>query len=434
MSTELDIYKKYSDGTFKALRGGNVSNPPGGLTLVPAISGDDFHYSFGTRVFPTYSTDTYGKLVSTAEGKKWLSDYGVGFITHKVTPVVGDDIMAWAKSLYDDFGIRTHGITVGEPFETYTNNQWNTMISKINSMGNAVTMVNGQNEVNNARTGTLPSNWDAIAAAHQKELWTRIQALNATRATQGLNPIVVGNANLHSGSITQHNLDAAKFLPQIVGYCDTINFHLYPRGGHPTWNLDAFGDLYKSYLGNLPIVCTEAGYFTPSSSYTGGALPAPNTEWGQDIYLRKMWLEYVLRGWKVSQYEFLNDVDSTGVAREANFGVIRTPSLTPTTWSAKPSYTNIGLWNGITGGSSGTVPVNIDISQSGVKQLVVKHGAGAKLFLWRQDDVETWNYQTSTITKNTLNPATIAVTIQSETYYPNPTTVYVGADVLALDL
>lgn len=434
MSTELDIYKKYSDGSFRALRGGGVVNPPGGLTLVPAISGDEFHYSFGTRVFPTYTNETYGRLVSTAEGKKWLSDYSPGFITHSVFPNTGNDIMSWAKSLYDGWGIRTGGLTVGQPFVTYNNSEWNAMINQINSMGNAVVMVNGQNEVNNSRSGATPSNWDTIAAAHQKELWTRIQALNITRASQGLNPIAVGNANLWSGSISQHNSDAAKLLPKVVGYCDTINFHLYPRGGHPTWNLDAFGDLYKSYLGDLPIVCTEAGYFTPSSSYTGGALPVPNTEWAHDIYLRKMWLEYAIRGWKVSQYEFLNDVDASGNEREANFGVIRTPSLTPSTWSAKPAYTNIGNWNGITGGSSGTVPVNIEASQSGVKQLVVKHGSGAKLFLWRQDDIETWNYQTSTITRNTLNPATIAVDVKSETYYPNGTTVYVGADVLVLDL
>lgn len=434
MATELDLYKKYSDGTFKALRGGSVLNPPGGLDPYPAISGDTFHYAFGTRVFPSYSSDTGGRLYSTAAGKKWLTDFGIGFITHKVTPTMDAGIYTWAKSIYDIAGITTGGLTVGEPFETYSDSQWTSMINKIASMGAAVTMVNGQNEVNNARTGTLPSNWDAIAANHQKILWQRIQDLNDTRDGQGLPPISVGNPNLHSGNISQHNSDAAKFLPQIEGYCDTINYHLYPRGGHPTWNLDAFASLYKSYLGDLPVVCTEAGYFAPSDSYTGGALPAPNTLWGHDIYLRKMWLEYAVRGYRVSQYECMCDVDPTGNAREAQFGFIQTPGLDPSTWYARPAYTNVQNWNQITGGSAGTVPLKIEEASSGVQKLVVKHGAGAKLFLWRQDDIETWNSSAGTITKNTLNPATIAVTVTSETFNPNGTTVQVGADVVVVDL
>lgn len=424
MSFQVDMYKKYNDGLFKKLRGGDINDPGGDLPQVAAISGTEFHSVFATRVFPTYTGKTGAQLMNST-GRAWLVGLNPGFITHKVAPATEQAVMDWAEGLYNSHGIRSL-LTVGEPHETYTNAQWVNMIDKIASMGNAIWVVCGQNEINHDRnSGAPPANWEAIAAAHQEELWNRIGDLNVIRATQDLEPILVGNCNLWSGSITEHDADGNSFFPSIVDFLDCITWHLYPRGDHPDWNLDRWGDFYQGHFGtDKPIFCTEAGYFV-ALNYGGGAIPV--SEWAQDIYLRKMWLEYAVRGWHVGQFEFVNDPDAADSNREANLGMVETPSVSAGTWTAMDAYTNLSSMCEVDGGTAGNVGLIVEGATSSISQLVVKHATGVKLYLWRRVKLEN----SDTSGPATLSPANIAVTVTSDAGIQN---VNVAHDVVELDI
>lgn len=431
MAPYLEPWKRYSDGTYRKLGSGTVVDPPGDFPNHPAITGQQFHDAWGTRVFPTYSAKTGGQLLTTG-GRAWLTNMKPGFITHKIAPGQDPDIQTWALGIYNTHGIKTM-LTVGEPHETYTSTQWNNMIDAIQSMGNAVDMVCGQNEINHVRNNAypLPSNWKEIARDHQQQLWNRIQTLNATRAGLGQNPIKVGNCNLWSGNLTLHNTDGAAFFPMIKNYCDTITWHLYPRGDNPDWNLDTWKTFYRTYLDSVssptkPIICTEAGYFV-AYNYTGGAIAV--SEWAHAIYLKKMWLEYALRGFRVSQFEFLNDPDSSDSNREANFGSVETPGVNQSTWGKNASYDQLAEWCAFpTAGSGTTYPVDVQTGQSGVQTLVVKTGAAsAKLFAWRRVKLEN----SDTSGPASLSPANISLTVSSAAGVQNRN---ISHDVVVLDI
>lgn len=397
-----------------------------------AISATRLRQTFGTRVFPTYTGKVYGELVISdttrrTAARNWLTGLNPGFITHKLVPGMSTAVLNFIADM-STAGIPSV-LTVGEPFKTYTDAQWNQMMGYLTgTLAGHVQMVTGQNEVNHVRgTGTLPTNWATIAGNHQHRLWTEVNGsggVNATLAAAGKPAIKVGTPCLWSGDIAVHDADLNTLAPLVTGYCDAIVFHLYPRGGEPTWNLNHFVDEYQTKYGSsLPIWCTEAGYFT-APNYTGGA--ANITEASQAIYLVKLVLEYALRGCKVGQFEFLNDPDPTGANREANLGLLNvgSSSVSSLLWSAKPAYAPLQALTGLTGGTTGST--SITVSGTGIQHLVVNHSGGNRVFLWRRGDIENASHQAINLSPTTV---TATVTAGGTTYTPS-----VGRTVVTLDV
>ncbi|MCA9327223.1 hypothetical protein KDA14_01720, partial [Candidatus Saccharibacteria bacterium] len=326
-------YWSAQSGTLRPYKPYFAANQTGDLPALSTISATTFKSYFGTRIFPSYNGKTGGELVTN---HSWLTNLGITWVSHKLTPSIASDsgITTLIQNL-SSAGIQSV-LTVGEPFTTYTNGEWNTMMNALTGpLAGCVTMVTGQNEVNNVRGGgTLPSDWKEQARDHQIELWNRMTTtVNPTLVGNSHPAILIGNPNLWSGNVTTHDTDLAAFAPMVKNYANAISYHLYPRGGDPTWNLDNFITEYKAAYGSdRPIWCTEAGYFA-AANYTGGAKNVTN--WAHDIYIRKMWLEYASRGAWVSQFEFLDDPDPTDSLRESNFGLVETPSVAYTSWTAK---------------------------------------------------------------------------------------------------
>lgn len=375
----------YASGGFVPYHQKVATNTTGSdpLAQIPTISSTTFKSYLGIRIFPTYSGLTGGQLVIDPH---YITDLGVTTITHKLLPNMDPDVITFMQTM-GAAGVKSV-ITVGEPFTPYNPAQWTQMMGYIqNQLADCVRMVTGQNEVNHVRAGGAPpADWAQQATDHQQELWTRMGSVNAALVAAGHSAVLVGNPNLWSGNIGTHDADLQELAPLCKNYANAITYHLYPRGGHPTWNVDNFINQYKlAYGANRPIFCTEAGYFS-AANYTGGAKNV--TQHAHDIYLRKMWVEYALRGAFVSQFEFLDDPDPTNANREANFGMIETPAVNQATWVPKNTYNNFKtMLTTISGGTAGTVGCEITTTGN-IQRLAVSHGGGTKLYLWRRDDIE----------------------------------------------
>lgn len=485
-STLLEPYIRRT-GTFRRLRDGGtfggVVVPPGqeqnptNLSTIKKISAATFRNTFGTRVFPSYSLGTGGKLVADTAALKLLTDLNPGFVSHKMSPDIGQDIIDWINMLWTTYGIQS-ALTIGEPHSPFTTADWTDVKAKITACGDALYMVNGQNEVNNVRptaqntrvtykqltnnvatltveavptsvhigsgvtitgvdatfNGTytvtgktsttityrrvsgdlpktsvpiastpnakmpvLPPDWDDQCVNHQKALWdimnTGSTAVNNVRIAAGKNRILVSNFNIHSGSDSEHDAAGNIVLPRIKGYVDALNFHLYHRGGDPYgYKLDEYIAFYRGHIEEqpafpvLPIICSESGYFV-ADNYTGAAKVV--TAYAHDIYIRRLHLEWALRGGKVSQFEFLNDPDPTQTDREATFGFIEMDAINPVSaWRKRIVYAKMQTRLTWTGGTNGTVPCEVTTTSSAVKYVAVDTSTGTKLILWKRGDVE----------------------------------------------
>lgn len=399
---------------------GRVVFVPDGVTQpdpyppMATISATKFKSYFATRIFPSYSNSTGGELLTNID---WLTDLGITVVSHKMSPTIAND--SQLMDFFADLGAA--GIesifTMGEPQTTYTSGEMNTMVSAVASLASAgyIRMVTGRNEVNHIRGGGTPLSptWAQEEADYQQDLYTRVKSADSS--------IIVGSPCLWSGNISTHDSDLAEMAPLLKDYSDYGVYHLYPRGTHPTWNLDNFLASYASAYDGKPSICTEAGYFA-AANYTGGAVGV--TEWAHDIYIRKMWLEYAQRGVAVSQFEFLCDPDASQTERESWFGLVETPSVNASSWIARPAYTNLqSVLTALNGGSDGTVGCSITTTGN-VQRLAVNHAGGTKLFLWRRDDIES-NYTPTSITPVSVRVDSVAGGVQ---------TVNVSADVVELDI
>lgn len=364
-------------GTLRLFGGATGGHPF--AAQIPAISAEALKNRLGTRIFPSFAGRTGEKLL---DDDSWITNLGAPWVSHRLQPDIPADVVQFIKDLAAK-GVKSV-LAIGEPHHTFTTNEWDTMEAILADLAGSVWMVLGQNEVNHARgSETLPADWANIAATNQAELWTRVQALNATLAPE--DQILVGSPSLWSGSIPTHDADLTTLAPLIAGNFDVVNWHLYPRGVDPNWNIDHFQTVYQAEYGQMPVICSEAGYFD-AVNYTGGAVPV--SEATAAVYLLKLWLEYASRGYWVSIFELLDDPDPTLANREDNLGIVETPSLDPATWTAKDAYTLLqSVLSSLSGGHDGSVGALVTAPEP-VQTLAVNTDTGTMLFLWRRVDIE----------------------------------------------
>lgn len=268
------------------------------------------------RVFPHYKDKNYGqhdKVIAL------LADLGAGasgLLTHDMS----DAVIDFYRRAYEATGTKAW-LTVGEPRKPLSAAQWDRIVAILTgSLNGMVDMCSGWNEPNHVRGGgTLPADWAKTTGAHQAELYRRVKPLG----------IKVGTPQLWSGNLNDHDRDLRTLAPLIKGNFDTAAWHLYPRGGTGADLVTRFDATYKTTLGEWPVVCTEAGYFTGTTDGTG-AKPVTEAEqadlWPQHIRL------YTDRGYGISVFEMLDDPAG---GREGTLGIVRAD------WTPKPAYAAI---------------------------------------------------------------------------------------------
>jgi len=247
-----------------------------------------------------------------------------------LTPNMSADEIEFYRSAHARHGIRVW-FAIGAPGNTLSDADWTKVRGLLTGPLVKVTeLASGWNEPNHQVGG----DWSTPTANHQKKLWANIQQINRASGQS----IKVGTPPLWSGNITEQYADLRILGPKIQGAYDTINWHLYPHGNKGTAlasMIDRQLKEFRTAYGNAPVVNSESGYFT-ADEYAGGS--NPSTEAEQAAQLPDLVDFHLSRGIGISYFELLDDVDPSGTNREAHFGLVRTPSLSPSTWTDKPAF------------------------------------------------------------------------------------------------
>ncbi|MBA3392187.1 MAG: Ig-like domain-containing protein [Deltaproteobacteria bacterium] len=320
---------KYLDGkrtlTAVARKADSTRLAAATVTVTVANAGGKPHVAI--RVFPHYSGSTYGNHESVLQQ---LGRLGVSRISALLYPTMSGEEIKFYQNAYSRYGIRVW-FAVGSPGATLSDADWTKVRNLLTGPLAGITEVaSGWNEPNHRLSG----DWATPTANHQKKLWANIQQVNAAAGQT----IRVGTPPLWSGSISTQFSDLAILSPKIKGAYDTINWHMYPHGNTGSAlasMVDAQVTQFRAAYGSFPMLNSESGYFT-AENYTGGS--NPSTEAEQAAQLPDLVNFHLSRGISISYFELLDDVDPSGANREAHFGLVRTPSLSPSTWTDKPAF------------------------------------------------------------------------------------------------
>jgi hypothetical protein len=199
----------------------------------------------------------------------------------------------------------------------------------------------------------------------------------------------------------------------IATHFDVINIHRYPGGEKPSTLIDERSSMAREAWGELPVWCSEGGYFT-APEYEGGATPVPAEV--QAVYGPRHLMEWVSRSGRFWQYELLDDVDATGAEREAHLGMVETPSADPATWVKKPVFEEMSaLLTDMSDANAGSfTPRAVEVEISApvpVRWVLGQRSEGNyRLYLWRDVSV----YDESTTSSVRVDPATVSVRVGSK--------------------
>jgi len=241
--------------------------------------------------------------------------------------------------------------------------------------------IEGVNEPNHERSGgPPPADWPQRAVAIQKIIWDFVQA------TPSLAHVKVVGPSLHASVSTVHEDHLRLGRLGVQKYMDYAGLHRYFGGRYPDYLIDERLRWIKEAFGDKRTWVTETGY-TNAMANPSGHRPAP-----EDVsaaYGPICLLEFAIRGCRSTRYELLDDPDA-GVKddQQANFGLWRTPSHDPATWTEKPEAGVMRKFLASLqdpGKKYTPAPVRLDVkAPKGVKRLVVgKRNGSAALLLWQ---------------------------------------------------
>lgn len=258
-----------------------------------------------------------------------LKELGIKRIRGQVGPGTSSSAMGFYKTAFTQYGIRSL-LTIGEPREVLTADQWTGIEKKLTTLGvDAIDSIYGWNEPNSVRGGgTLPINWAAMTADHQKKL----AALGAKLGVK------VGTCALWSGrpAATWEDMVKVKSAGQTKDHYDIIAYHQYPRDNDTQAEVDAFYGKTETELRRVlndtdsPFACTEWGYSTAPEAGASGAVRLTEAERARRIPLIASY--HTSHGNRHSMFELLNSPDPTKADREKWLGVVwvdgtRTPGF-----------------------------------------------------------------------------------------------------------
>ncbi|MBW4665173.1 MAG: hypothetical protein KME01_13385 [Chroococcus sp. CMT-3BRIN-NPC107] len=188
-------------------------------------------------------------------------------------------------------------------------------------------------------TSTSPLYWVSYIRSLTKDTWDAIKSDPATAGIKVIGPSLGGN----------YDYSRKSPLGDLSNVVDWGNFHPYPFGGNPYNNPFAYNTITKYYwdsnfpsvqmdenpfafdvlavpYGNKPMVATETGYFTTSTS-------RGISEKVHARYMPRLFLEFFRKGVaRTCSYEFIDEWNQP-TNSEANFGLLRNDM------SPKPAYT-----------------------------------------------------------------------------------------------
>ena len=267
--------------------------------------------------------------------------------------------------------------------------------------------IEGVNEPNHERDGGRPpADWAARSVRFQKILWDFRNANPAMKHVKVISP------SLWIGGGYRVDEDfGALARAGVANYIDYAGMHSYPGGLKPDNKLDLrLGWVRDLWGADIPMWATETGY-TNALNTTSGFRPAPEDV--AAVYGPRSILTYFERGAMSTRFELLDDPNPSLTDQEAHFGLVRTPSLDPSTWTLKPEFEAIRRFQErlVDPVAAYTpVPVRVQVTAPvDVKWMVVQKSDGTSRILAYRDVAV---YDTATRTR--LDSGAVPVTVTDQ--------------------
>ncbi len=322
------------------------------------------HFHFGPTV--------YGQTDRVVEA---IGDLGVRHVRNRIASTAGT--RAGFKAL-TDIGVKVHGVCGAFGDRQPMSEVLNEVVRTYDDPYATFSAFEGINEPNNNGRPWVT------------ETRTKTRDLFLERNRHGLTGIpIVGPslARVPAGGVEGGSTAGqSKVLGDLSQFMDYGNIHVYPRALPPSADIDEFMRYQRAVCGDLPMMCTEGGYFN-AMKYNGGAFPTP-----EDVaatYLPQQIMEHWVRGnRRFFVYELLDDPDPLGKDREAHFGLLGVQGTRGGEWRPKPQYNALKNFLSILGDPGeahdvGGMPLGIS-GPSDVKSVVVAKRSGARyVVLWR---------------------------------------------------
>ena len=378
------------------------------LPWMGAVQADDLASAIGVVVHFNYTDKVYGQTDRVIET---VADLGVRHVRNRITTSTAGrrGFTEMAK-----LGVKVNGVC-GAFRDPQTMSA--VMAEVVRTYPDPTAVFSAFESINEPNNDGVP--WITETRAKTRDLYLQRNAYGL-QSIPILSPAL---ARSTSGAEGGDTMTQSANLGDLSQYVDMGNIHVYPRGMTPSTDLDYFMAAQRNVTGNLPMVCTEGGYFT-AENYSGGSNPVPASVAGK--YVPRQIMEHWVRGnRRFFTYELLDDYDPTGADRESNLGLLRVSSDgTSGVWTPKPAYHAIRNFVSILGnpGESHN-PGGMNISVTGVAGLKTvlakKRNGAAFLLMWR--DVNCYDHKLSRQIAVTDEVATVQLPNRRRVNLFNPT-------------
>ena len=367
------------------------------LPLVTPVWSERVRRSFGVAVHPNLGKTGYAYVDAWA-GQ--VAAMNVSYIRGRYAPRL--DATAATIARCRALGLKWLMLVIPEDWSMSHAELRSTLAHIRDNAADVCIGIEGMNEPNHNRDGSaVRPDWAAATVAYQKII------KDFVAATPSMAHVTVVGPSLQLGGADPLVDFQALTDAGIKPFMAEAGMHSYPGGLEPTNKLDQRLGWVRNYWGDFRYWGTETGY-TSALNTTSGFRPVP--EEVAAVYGPRSILTYFERGAMSTRFELLNDPEVGLRNQEAHFGLVRTPSLDPSTWSTKPEFDTVKafqerLMDPVA--SYSPVPVRLKVTApADVKWTVVQKSDGSSRILAYRD-VSVYNV----VTKTRLDPGAVAVTV-----------------------
>lgn len=269
----------------------------------------------------------------------------------------------------------------------------------------------GVNEPNGGDAENAPVDWV------NKTKWAQQAIYEEVRKRPAFNHVQIQGPPLNMKGGQGAVPGEAAQLGDLSPWLDYGDAHVYPADDDPELGLDVKLSWVEPVHPGKPVAVTEGGYSTSTDrGYTGGSKLTAETEAG--LYAPKHLMVHAVAGRQFYTYELLDGpppyTDTQRDTREAGFGLVRVPSLTTGTWTAKPGFDAMRRLLALFKDPTPHTPSGLVVDVTGpsdLRQGLYQRSDGKWLLaVWRAVDLYTWNSVTQTGTSLAVTNRTVTVT------------------------
>ncbi|MDQ4037963.1 MAG: hypothetical protein M3313_06365 [Actinomycetota bacterium] len=249
--------------------------------------------------------------------------------------------------------------------------------------------------------GLNEPNSDGKAVAEWVRLtrWAQQALYEETRRRSAFDDVLVQGPPLNVKGGPEQIITDVHALGDLSQWLDRGDAHLYPGHYDPGLLVDERLALVEPVHPEKPVCVSEGGYTTAvHRGYTGGAdLVSAGTA---SLYGPKHLLVHAVAGRPFFSYETLDEAppyeDSERTTREAGFGLVRTPSVNPASWVAKPGFDAIrrtlALFKDQPGHAAQGLQVEVAAASAELRTALFDRSDGKWLLaIWRAVDLYEWD-------------------------------------------